>query len=287
VLERLPGTEVGRERQDADHLGGADRLLDREWPRASCLGLAYRHLPILFGPRKPWKSSTRGDRLHDVPRRTVMVLALVLAASGASIAAAAHSTNFHDDFASFDTRQWTKSSRPFGYGAIDPANISVANGILGVKLPGGKLDGGEIRSTSVYTYGTFRARMKIANAPSSLTAFFLYKQPDYAQEIDIEIFNDSSRRVWFSTYSGGTQTHTVEMLLPFDATADFHEYAIERDRSSVRFLVDGVQMQSWASGVPRSSMYLYVNAWFPSWLAGESPASDRSTLVDWITYSGR
>ena len=88
VLERLPGAEVGRERQDADYLGGADRLLDRERPRAFCLGLAYRHLPILFGPRKPWKSSTRGDRLHDMPRRTVMVLALVLAASGASIAAA-------------------------------------------------------------------------------------------------------------------------------------------------------------------------------------------------------
>ena len=129
--------------------------------------------------------------------------------------------------------------------------------------------------------------MKVANAPSSLTAFFLYKKPDYAQEIDIEIFNDSSRRVWFSTYSGGTQTHTVEMLLPFDATADFHEYAIEYDPGSVRFLVDGVQLQSWTSGVTRSSMYLYVNAWFPSWLAGESPASDRSTLVDWITYSAR
>jgi beta-glucanase (GH16 family) len=77
------------------------------------------------------------------------------------------------------------------------------------------------------------------------------------------------------------------MLLPFDATADLHEYAIDRDRNSVRFLVDGVQMQSWASGVTRSSMYLYVNAWFPSWLAGQSPPSDQSTLVDWITYSAR
>ena len=75
--------------------------------------------------------------------------------------------------------------------------------------------------------------------------------------------------MWFSTYSGGTQTHTVELLLPFDATADYHG------------------CRCWTSGVPRSSMYLYVNAWFPSWLAGESPASDQSTLVDWITYSAR
>ena len=56
VLERLPGAEVGRERQDADHLGGADRLLDRERPRASCLGFAYHHLLDPIGPRKPWKS---------------------------------------------------------------------------------------------------------------------------------------------------------------------------------------------------------------------------------------
>ena len=34
-------------------------------------------------------------------------------------------------------------------------------------------------------------------------------------------------------------------------------------------------------------MYLYVNAWFPSWLAGERPATDRFTLVDWIEQSSR
>src|SRR4029078_11144418 len=101
VLERLPGTEGRREREGADPLGGADRRLDRERLCASCLGLAYRHRSILCGPRKPWKSGTRGDRLRNVPRRMFMLLALVLAASGASIAAAAHSTNFRDDFTSF------------------------------------------------------------------------------------------------------------------------------------------------------------------------------------------
>ena len=44
--------------------------------------------------------------------------------------------------------------------------------------------------------------MKVANAPSSLTAFFLYKAPDYVSELDIEIFNDTTRRVMFTTYSG-------------------------------------------------------------------------------------
>ena len=55
----------------------------------------------------------------------------------------------------------------------------------------------------------------------------------------------------------------------------------------MRFLVDGVQMQTWSTGVTKSSMYLYVNAWFPSWLDGQAPTSDRFTQVDWIEYAGR
>ena len=222
-----------------------------------------------------------------IRRSGVGLAAVVTAAVAVSVAGAARSADFHDDFTTFNTRQWIKSSRAFGHGAIDPANVAVANGQLTVKLPAGRLDGGEIRSTSLYRYGSYRIRMQVANAPSSVTAFFLYKKPDYAQEIDIEIFNDSSRRVWFSTYSGGSQTHTVEMQLPFDATADFHEYAIEYDPGAVRFLVDNAPMQSWSTGVTRSSMYLFVNAWFPSWLAGERPATDRYTYVDWIEYSAR
>jgi licheninase len=184
-------------------------------------------------------------------------------------------------------RQWVKSSRPFGHGTIDPANIAAVDGFLAVKLPAGKLDGGEARSTSLYRYGSYRARIKVADAPSSLTAFFLYKRPDFAQELDIEIFNDSSGRVMFSTYSGGAQTNTVTKQLPFDPTADFHEYAIEYDAGRVSFLADGVPMQSWSSGVPRSSMYLYVNAWFPFWLAGERLSTDRFTYVDWVEHTAR
>jgi licheninase len=220
-------------------------------------------------------------------RRLAIVVAVAVAAVCVSIAGAARSGDFRDEFTTFDARQWVKISRPFGHGTLDSANVSVANGLLGLKLPAGKLDGAEMRSTSLYRNGSYRVSMKVASAPSSLTAFFLYRKPDYAQEIDIEIFNDTSRRVWFSTYSGGAQTNTIEKQLPFDATADFHEYAIEYDPGTVRFLVDGVEMPSWTSGVTRSSMYLFANTWFPSWLAGERPATDRYTTIDWIDYRSR
>lgn len=139
--------------------------------------------------------------------RAVIVVAVVLAAVGASVAGAARSGSFRDEFTSFDTRQWLTVSRPFGHGSVDSANVAVANGLLGVKLPADTLNGGEMRSTSLSRYGSYRARMKIANAPTSLTAFFL--------------------------------------------------------------------------------MYLFANAWFPSWLAGERPTTDRFTYVDWIEHVAR
>src|SRR5262245_5056124 len=221
-------------------------------------------------------------------QRTVVTLVAVLTATVAvSVAGAAKPVGFRDEFTSFNAKQWLRVSRPFGHGAVDPANVGVSGGLLGVKLSAGKLDGGEMRSTNLYRYGSFRARMKIANAPSSLTAFFLYRKPDFAQELDIELFNDSSGRVMLSTYAGGAQTNTVTKSLGFDATADFHDYAIEYDPRLVRFLVDGVELQRWTTGVTQSTMYLFVNAWFPFWLEGQRPSSDRYTYVDWVEHVGR
>ena len=216
----------------------------------------------------------------------MLVLAIATLALGVSVAGAARSGDLRDEFTTFDVHQWFESSRPFGWGAVDPANVGVSGGMLAIRLPGGTLNGGEVRSLSLTRYGSYRARMKVANAPSSLTAFFLYRKPDFAQELDIEIFNDPSGRVWFSTYSNASQT-TVEKQLGFDPTAGFREYAIEYDPGSVRSLVDGAELQRFTSGVTRSSMYLHVNAWFPSWLAGTRPANDQTTYVDWIELVGR
>jgi endo-1,3-1,4-beta-glycanase ExoK len=223
-----------------------------------------------------------------VGRRWVSVIAvLAMLAIGVSVAGAARSSDFRDEFTSFEVRRWVKVDRPFGHGQIDSANVSVANGLLDLRLPAGRLDGAEVRSTGLYRYGTFRARMKVANAPSSLTAFFLYRKPDYAQEIDIEIFNDSTGRVMFSTYSGSAQTNNVIVDTEYDLSGGFHEYTIEYDPDSVRFLLDGTELMRFSTGVPRSAMYLFVNAWFPFWLAGEVPTTDRHTLVDWIEHTGR
>jgi beta-glucanase (GH16 family) len=233
----------------------------------------------------------RQDRENaSVPQSSRLLLGVIVAVAVAavvSLPAAARSNDFRDEFTSFDAGRWVVSSRSFGHGTLDPANVAVGDGQLGIKLPGGTRNGGEMRSTSLYRFGTYRTRMKVANAPSSLTAFFLYMAPDYQREIDIELYNDSSGRVMFSTYAGGTQTHTNTVELPFDATAAFHEYAIDFRPGSVRFLVDGSVVQTWSNGITKSAMYLFVNSWFPSWLAGQAPTTDRYTYVDWIEFAAR
>lgn len=195
---------------------------------------------------------------------------------------------------SLDGGRWEVVDRGLGRGRLDPDNVAVTgDGRLRITSPADTLDGGAVRSEKLYRYGTYRARMKTPEAPSSITAFFLYAAPDYEKEIDIEIYNDGSRRVMFSVYSPTygpdgnlvkepTRTETKE--LPFDPSAGFHEYRFDFYPQEVIFYVDGEPMQSWSEGLPGEPMNVWVNTWFPDWLSGSKPARDRYTYVDWIEH---
>lgn len=193
--------------------------------------------------------------------------------------------DFTDEFDSFDTNRWTKGDHRLGRSYLDPENVSVSGGNLQIKLPKRSLEGGEVLSQDLYDYGSYSARMKLPDAPSSITGFFLYKSPDYESEIDIEIYNDSSGRIMFTTYAGGAQTHTETLSLGFNPTAGFHEYAFSYDQSSITFYVDGRPRKTWNDGLPSNSMHLMVNAWFPSWLSGRKPRTDKLLLVDQIEHT--
>jgi beta-glucanase (GH16 family) len=218
-------------------------------------------------------------------RRTLIlcIIGVVQLAIFAGIASAGV-LDFTEDFDSLDTNRWTKGDHNLGRSYLDPNNISTNNGNLQIKLPANTLRGGELVSNDLYGYGSYMARMQLPDAPSSITAFFLYEPPDYASEIDIEIYNDTSRRIMFSTYCGGGQTHSQTMKLPFDPTSGFRDYRFDYAPGSVKFFVDGRLMKQWTTGIPANSMKLYVNAWYPNWLRGGMPSTDRYLLVDRIQY---
>jgi beta-glucanase (GH16 family) len=147
------------------------------------------------------------------------------------------------------------------------------------------LNGEEIVSKDLCGEGSYSALMKLPNAPSSITGSFLYQAPDYASEIDIEIYNENSPKIMFSTYSGGSQPHAETRALPFDPTTGFYEYRFDCACGSINFYADGKLMKTWKDGLPSNSMKLYVNAWYPKRLAGKKPAKDKYVLVDRIQHA--
>src|SRR5690349_24899452 len=115
-----------------------------------------------------------------MPRLLLAVLIAMLIVPGTAHAA------FTDSFDTFDAQRWAVGQHQLGRSALTAANVTVANGALGLALPGETTDGGEIRSTATFSSGVAAARLQTPNAPSSITGFFLYAPPDYASETDIE-----------------------------------------------------------------------------------------------------
>ena len=192
---------------------------------------------------------------------------------------------FRDDFTTLDATRWSSGERhTLGRSVIDPVNVQVEEGQLRLKLPAEALSGAELRTLEAVPPGVFEARMRLADAPTSVTALFLYAPPDLAHEIDIELYNQPAGRVRFTTYAGGVMTHTVEQPLPFDPTSDFHLYGVAQTSTGVEFYIDQKLMQAWGSGVPRDPMHLYLNIWYPQWLAGRVATEVRETAVDFATY---
>lgn len=192
--------------------------------------------------------------------------------------------NVREDFSSFDHARWVKEKYRIGRSDLRPENVEVQDGKLRITIPAGTTEGGSIRTKEQYLYGSYRASIRVAHAPSSITGFFLYKKPDLYHEIDIEIYNDNSREIMFVTYAENQKTNDKIRRLDFDPTADFHEYRIDFYSSGVSFYVDGRLLNSWSEGLTNQPMQLMLNTWFPDWLDGEKVPAERHTYVDWIKY---
>ena len=186
----------------------------------------------------PAKSSA----LWQIVFLTVLGVTLVLISAET---ARAEGTSFRDDFDSFDSSMWIRSDHVLGLTDFDPDNVSVANGYLREKIPAHTTDGAEIEAMDYYGYGTYKARIKTADAPSSITGFYLYRSPDFYYEIDIAVHNDGSGNVEFVTDADGQRTHHVSKQAAFDPSADFHTHRFDYLPRAVRFYGDGALMQVW------------------------------------------
>jgi len=185
--------------------------------------------------------------------------------------------NFIDNFDSFNTARWTKPRHktPGGLGWFLPDNAFISDGQLVLRLQANTRNGGEIQSTasSVFTYGTFGAKIKCPALPGTITTLFTYQGVDYGDEIDIEIWNDGSKQVGFTVWKYETSSITKKSVynrtiqLDFDPAGGFHEYRIDFYPDRICWLIDGSILDKFTrqSDFPTHSMFLMVNTWWPNW----------------------
>lgn len=190
-----------------------------------------------------------------------------------------------ENFDTLDQGVWAVSSKTLGRTLLNPEIVVVKDGFLNIRMPADTLTGGEIVCQQLSTYGSYESRMKLPEAPSSITGFFLYSPPDYFYEIDIEIHNTKEGKLLLTTYADGEVQNEYVGELGFDPTTDFHNYRFDYTQDRVAFYVDSKFILEWKDGFPKGQpMQLIVNTWYPNWLAGTPAPTDQVLLVDWIRY---
>ncbi|KAI1862558.1 hypothetical protein JX265_009272 [Neoarthrinium moseri] len=138
---------------------------------------------------------------------------------------------------------------------------------VGSEVMGGMVLSAEAATTGLdYLYGSYRVGMKVTDVPGTCSAFFWYFND--TQEVNIEFLSadfdadtstypvnlglqtPESRASGYNASQAGTfATHN----LPFDPSADFHEYRFDLLADRVLFYADGALLATMANNRSSSS----------------------------------
>jgi beta-glucanase (GH16 family) len=135
---------------------------------------------------------------------------------------------------------------------------------------------GAFSSARTFTYGRFEAEIRAAPGSGLVTGFFLHRAAP-RQEIDIEFTGTEPDQMLVNVYFNpgdegaalgyGYRGAPWRVALGFDATADFHHYAIEWRHDSIAWLVDHRVVHErvgWdPTPIPHLGMRLHGNLWAP------------------------
>ncbi len=135
---------------------------------------------------------------------------------------------------------------------------------------------GAFASMRFFEHGRFAAEIRAASGSGLVTGFFLHRDAP-RQEIDVELASDDPRRMLVNVYfNPGDEGATIgfgyrgspcRIDLGFDATLDFHLYAIDWRPGYVAWSVDGRivhERVGWdPTPLPHLPMRLHGNLWAP------------------------
>ncbi|RYP56679.1 hypothetical protein DL771_011713 [Monosporascus sp. 5C6A] len=171
--------------------------------------------------------------------------------------------------------------------------------VVGSEIVDGMVRTSEIATTDLhFFYGTFRAGIKVTEVAGTCSAFFWYFND--TQEIDMEFlsaqFNKDNGTFPVnlvlqspeSSEAGSDASNTTDFKtvnLPFDPTADFHEYRFDYLEKEVIFYVDGKELaRMTGSSVPTEPGHLLLSHWSngnAGWSRGP-PKTDAKTIVSYV-----
>lgn len=188
------------------------------------------------------------------------------------------------DFHAFDTGLWQVMDHALGRGRVVASNTVPVPGSVELRLPGGTFHGAEFRSVRRLAPGVVEGRLRASAAPGSLTALFLYEgRARNNDEVDIELLG-GTRTALLTVWQNDAEVFHRAVTLDFDPAAGFHDYRISWSRERVEWRVDGrLVMTAEALNLDRD-LFLYVNAWWPTWLQGGPAPWDAAAVVDRLTF---
>jgi len=186
---------------------------------------------------------------------------------------------------------WTMSSWANTNRAHSPANVTVVDGVLHLKLsatkPGDKPVCAEVVSRrSDFHYGTYRASIKMTSVPGAVAGWFTYLGKPL-NEIDVEFLSRDPRVARFTLHHIKTGVDHGRQMLAFDPAAAFHEYRFDWYADRVEYYIDGQPSAVLRKEVPDRPSRLLLNHWsgnIPTF-GGPAPTEDAVMQVNWVYYS--
>lgn len=131
-----------------------------------------------------------------------------------------------------------------------------------------------ITSNKSFLYGRFETKLKPPKISGFVTGMFLHRDSP-RQEIDIEFTGNHPTKMLTNVYYNpgvlgtrfdyGYRGTPLEIELGFDASEDYHLYAIEWDQNQIRWYVDNILVHArnnWGpTPIPHLPMKFHINLW--------------------------
>lgn len=185
--------------------------------------------------------------------------------------------------------EWTKRS----ISLTDPGMLLTLSNKGGKVRP---LGCPEIHTYPLTGFGVYESRMRTAAGSGLNTNMFTFIGPPTGSpehdEIDFEFLGKDPETVSITHYVNGKNIKGETVHLGFDASKDFHDYAIEWTPHAVRWYVDRKLVHETAKSdpIPRNKTRLYFSLWAGSsiedaWMGPFKYVAPLTAAVAWAAYT--